>query len=180
MRVTKWLVSTDLFQSVSNLSGGKVHHRCIQQLHSVPAQGNLIAGTWTGIDQKIEVIEQILVVFPLCEHVEVVPSDEQEEGPVRVVGYDLLKRLNGIGGKGQAELDVGGNASRMAHNRVAYAIQPFQSIFSVCRRFQRILRTYHEPDFLCQTLLYDKVCQHQVTFVNRMEGATQKGCSYGP
>lgn len=105
-------------------------------------------------------------MFPLVKGTQAVGSHHQLELSGRVFLLQVSKGINGIGGPGQPELNIGGPEPVVVLHGQLHQSEPVVVPEEGFFLFQGILRTYHEPELL-QIAVFDHVIRNgHMTDVN--------------
>ena len=93
---------------LADIAGGDVHHRNIDEMDMGMVGEAVGMASRTGIDVEVVVLEDVLVVAPPAEILQIVASHDERKTLVGVLLAEMGQRDYGVGGYGQMEFDVAG------------------------------------------------------------------------
>lgn len=160
-----------VFEVVADEGGGEGHQGCIDEVHvRVRAEvAAVVAGT--GIDVEVVVLQNVLVVEPFREGLQVVLAHDEAEFALRVLLVQHLQGVARVGGLRERELDVAGPETEVVADGEVHEMQTLSVVQKRRLLLQRVLRRHHEPELLQVGMFQQIFGNNQVPDVYRVERA---------
>lgn len=158
-----------VFEVVANEGGRECHERGIHEVDMgvVAEVAAVVAGA--GIDVEVVVFEDVLVVEPFGEGLQVVFTHDEAELALGVLFAQHLQRVARVGGFRERELDVAGPETEVIADGEVDEMQPLAVVEQRSFFLERVLRRHHEPEFLQVRVFQQILGNNHVPDVYRVE-----------
>ena len=131
-------------------------------------------GAGTGIDEEAVVVEEVLVVPPAVERVEVVAAHDEAKFAVGVFLLQSRQCNNGVAGNGQVHLDVADFQAVVVVDGSLHHLQAVVVSEEGGAFFQWVLGRDNKPQFIDTFMLQHRVGNNQMPHMYGIEGAKKK------
>lgn len=160
-----------LTQVVSDEGGGECHEGGIHEVDVgvVAEVAAVVAGA--GIDVEVVVFEDVLVVEPFGEGLQVVLAHDEAEFALGVLFAQHLQGVARVGGLRERELNVAGPETEVVADGEVHEMQTLPVVQKRRLLLQRVLRRHHEPELLQVGMFQQIFGNNQVPDVYRVERA---------